>query len=235
MRPIFFFKLLLPRLVLWGFAARGFFLRPTPKIPATREKKTSGRVPRVVTKVLLLIVFFSHVSQSFLAKSVFFVFTCSLLLRTRRILEKRLTAVTASPGWKQSIFLQPVSSRPFHMQLHMSLVDRAGPVTGRIPPWVHSPVSEMRNQNEKRPKILGTSSGAKANMARNKIYNIRAYESFGNSWSCITAATVFIRLKDALYQTRQMEAKLPINAALESGECGVYSRIIRKRNLVTTW
>lgn len=69
--PHFFFKLLLPRLVLWGFAARGFFLRPTPKIPATREKKTSGRVPRVVTKVLLLIVFFSHVSQSFLAKSVF--------------------------------------------------------------------------------------------------------------------------------------------------------------------
>lgn len=72
MRPIFFFfKLLLPRLVLWGFAARGFFLRPTPKIPAAREKKTSGRVPRVVTKVLLLIVFFSHVSQSFLAESVF--------------------------------------------------------------------------------------------------------------------------------------------------------------------
>lgn len=69
--PHFFFKLLLPRLVLWGFAARGFFLRPTPKMPATREKKTSGRVPRVVTKVLLLIVFFSHVSQSFLAKSVF--------------------------------------------------------------------------------------------------------------------------------------------------------------------
>lgn len=69
--PFFFFKLLLPRLVLWGFAARGFFLRPTPKIPAAREKKTSGRVPRVVTKVLLLIVFFSHVSQSFLAESVF--------------------------------------------------------------------------------------------------------------------------------------------------------------------
>ena len=101
------------------------------------------------------------------------------------------------------------------MQLHMSLVDRAGPVTGRIPPWVHSPVSEMRNQNEKRPKILGTSSGAKANMARNKIYNIRAYESFGNSWSCITAVTVSMRSNDALYQTRQMEAKLPINAALE--------------------
>ena len=75
----------------------------------------------------------------------------------------------------------------------MSLVDRAGPVTGRIPPWVHSSVSKMRNQNEKRPKILGTSSGAKANMARNKSYNIRAYESFGNSWSCITAVTVFIR------------------------------------------
>ena len=69
--PFFFFKLLLPRLVSWGFAARGFFLRPTPKIPATREEKTSGRVPRVVTKVLLLIVSFSHVSQSFLAKSVF--------------------------------------------------------------------------------------------------------------------------------------------------------------------
>ena len=48
-------------------------------------------------------------------------------LRTQRILEKRRTStvVTASPGWKQSIFLQPVSSRPLHMQLHMSLVDRA--------------------------------------------------------------------------------------------------------------
>ena len=73
MRPnfFFFFKLLLPRLVFWGFAARGFVLRPAPRIPAAREEKTSGTVPRVVTKVLLLIVSFSHVSQSFLAKSVF--------------------------------------------------------------------------------------------------------------------------------------------------------------------
>ena len=54
-----------------------------------------------------------------------------------------------------------------------------------------------------------------ANMARDKSYNIRAYQSFGNSWSCITAFTVSIRLNDALYQTRQMEAKLPINTAFE--------------------
>ena len=46
----------------------------------------------------------------------------------------------------------------------------------------------------------------------------------------------FIRLNTALDQTPQIEAKLPINAALEKTphlleECGVYSRIIRK-NLV---
>ena len=66
-------------------------------------------------------------------------------------------------------------------------------------------------------KILGTSSGAKfeKQSKHDESYNIRAYQSFGNSWSYITAVTVSIRLNDALYQTRQMEAKLPINASLE--------------------
>ena len=46
----------------------------------------------------------------------------------------------------------------------------------------------------------------------------------------------FIRLNTALDQTPQIEAKLPINAALEKTphlleECGVYSRIIRKTSV----
>ena len=73
----------------------------------------------------------------------------------------------------------------------------------------------MRKGQKSWERVLAPNSRNKANMARNKSYNIRANQSFGNSWSCITAVTVFIRLKDALYQTRQKEAKLPINAALE--------------------
>ena len=49
--------------------------------------------------------------------------------------------------------------------------------------------------------------------------------------------TVFIWLNTTLDQTWQMEAKLPINAALKSNgleECGVYTRIIRKTSVIYT-
>ena len=78
-----------------------------------------------------------------------------------------------------------------------------------------SPVSEIRNGQRSWERVLAPNSRNKANMTRDESYNIRTYQSFGNSWSYITAVTVSIRLNDALYQTRQMEAKLPINASLE--------------------
>ena len=58
---------------------------------------------------------------------------------------------------------------------------------GWILPWVHmrnfSPVSEMR----KGQRVLAPNLGNKANIAKHKNFNFRAYLSIGNSQSCITA------------------------------------------------
>ena len=102
--PHFFFKLLLSRLVFWAFVARGFVLRSTPKIPAARVKKTSGTVPRVVTKVLLLIVSFSHVSQSFLAKSVFCLYVLTVTKNSTDLGEKA-DCSHCKPGLEAVYFL----------------------------------------------------------------------------------------------------------------------------------
>ena len=69
--------------------------------------------------------------------------------------------------------------------LHMSPVDRAGSVTGMN--FVLGSYEKFQPgfRDEKRSKILGTSSGAKfgnkANMPKHKNFNFRAYLTIGNS------------------------------------------------------
>ena len=74
----------------------------------------------------------------------------------------------------------------------MSPVDRAGPLT-----WTSFALGSYEKiqpgfRDEKRPKILGTSFGAKLEK-QNKVgetqpsYYFRAYHCFGNPFSCITA------------------------------------------------
>ena len=56
---------------------------------------------------------------------------------------------------------------------------------GWILPWVHmrnfSPVSEMRKGQRSWGRVLAPNSGNKANIAKHKNFNFRAYLSIGNS------------------------------------------------------
>ena len=74
----------------------------------------------------------------------------------------------------------------------MSPVDRAGPLTGTNFALGSYEKSQPGFRDEKRPKILGTSFGAKLEK-QNKdgetqpSYYFYAYHGFGNPFSCITA------------------------------------------------
>ena len=61
---------------------------------------------------------------------------------------------------------------------------------GWILPWVYmrnfSPVSEMRKGQRSWERVLAPNSGNKANMAKHKNLNFRAYLTIGNSYSSIT-------------------------------------------------
>ena len=67
----------------------------------------------------------------------------------------------------------------------MSPVDRAGSVTGINFALGSYEKFQPGFRDEKRSKILGTSSGPnlgnKANIAKHKNFNLRAYLSIGNS------------------------------------------------------
>ena len=74
----------------------------------------------------------------------------------------------------------------------MSPVDRAGPLTGANFALGSYEKIQLGSRDEKRPKILGTSFGAKLEK-QNKTgetqpsYYFCAYDGFGNPFSCITA------------------------------------------------
>ena len=69
----------------------------------------------------------------------------------------------------------------------MSLVDRGrlARLPGCISLWVHmrnlSPVSEMRKGQRSWVRVLAPNLGNKANIAKHKNFNFRAYLSIGNS------------------------------------------------------
>ena len=70
--------------------------------------------------------------------------------------------------------------------LHMSPVDRGlARLPGWISLWVHmrnfSPVSEMRKGQRSWGRVLTPNLGKKANIAKHKNFNFRAYLSIGNS------------------------------------------------------
>ena len=73
----------------------------------------------------------------------------------------------------------------------MSVIDRAGPLTGTNFALSSYEKIQPGFRDEKRPKILGTSFGAKLEK-QNKIgetqpsYYFCAYYGFGNPFSCIT-------------------------------------------------
>ena len=73
----------------------------------------------------------------------------------------------------------------------MSPVDRAGSVTGMNFALGSYEKFQPGFRDEKRSKILGTSSGAKfgkqSKHGETQNFNFRAYLSIGNSESCITA------------------------------------------------
>ena len=69
--------------------------------------------------------------------------------------------------------------------LHIIPVDWAGPVSGTNFALGSYGKFQPGFRDEKRPKILGTSSGAKyekQSKNRQKSYNFRAYHSFGVKW-----------------------------------------------------
>ena len=105
---------------------------------------------------------------------------------------------------------------------------------GRILPWVHmrnfSPVSETSKGQRSWGRVLAPNSRNKANMAKYKIYNFRAYHSFGNSWSCISAVkwdayddenTARWIQDDAIRTTRIHPAFIPVTGL----KCSSYGKI----------
>ena len=74
----------------------------------------------------------------------------------------------------------------------MSPIDRAGPLTGKSFALGLYEKIQPGFRDEKRPKILGTSFGAKLEK-QNKVsetqpsYYFRAYHCFRNPFSCIAA------------------------------------------------
>ena len=74
----------------------------------------------------------------------------------------------------------------------MSPVDRAGPLTGMSLALGSYEKIQPGFRDEKRPKILRTSFGAKLEKQKKDSetqpsYYIRAYHCFGNPFSCIAA------------------------------------------------
>lgn len=104
MRPIFFFQAPAVQASFLGLRRSRF--RPSVNTEDSRcaREKTSGTVPRVVTKVLLLIVSFSHVSQSFLAKSVFCLYVLTVTKNSKDLGEKA-DCSNCKPGLEAVYFL----------------------------------------------------------------------------------------------------------------------------------
>ena len=72
----------------------------------------------------------------------------------------------------------------------MSPVDWAGPVTGLIYMRNFSPVSEMTKSQRSWERVLAPNLRNKANMAKHKSFDFRAYHSFEKIFSPLTEISV---------------------------------------------
>ena len=72
----------------------------------------------------------------------------------------------------------------------MSPVDWAGPVTGLIYMRNFSPVSEMTKSQRSWERVLAPNLRNKANMARHKSFDFRAYHRFDKIFNPLTEISV---------------------------------------------